>query len=376
MGSKKVAVSIFNPALGILPLILFMAITFFVPISAAFLIGIISYVVCIGISLLLFRNSPSYMLIISGIIMILYFLASVISPINIYQKHLPVIYEVFLVCIFSILKMFKRYISGKIRKNSDKNARTTAMIKLDEFFYISNFIRDAMIIHLLIILVYELLPAPYHSLQADKIIIPGLILTFFVFNIIFEYVRVAMLNQKMRSEEWLPIVNESGGVIGRVAFRISRTATPPYLHPLIRIALIYKGMLYLNKRPSYFLLDPNRIDYPFEKYVFFKHTLEEAIENVLSKGCGNKDLPVTFAFKYLYKNKKSNRLIYLYTCCINDEETMNNLTLNNGKLWTEKQIEENLTNGIFSECFEEEYYILKDTILMAEKLANPDAISN
>ena len=38
----------------------------------------------------------------------------------------------------------------------------------------------------------------------------------------------------------------------------------------------------------------------------------------------------------------------------------------NGKLWTSKQIEENLGSGVFSEYFEQEFAYLQNTVLLAE----------
>ena len=37
-----------------------------------------------------------------------------------------------------------------------------------------------------------------------------------------------------------------------------------------------------------------------------------------------------------------------------------------GKLWTSKQIEENLNQGIFSDYFAQEFEYLQNTILLAE----------
>ena len=38
----------------------------------------------------------------------------------------------------------------------------------------------------------------------------------------------------------------------------------------------------------------------------------------------------------------------------------------NGKLWSVRQIEENLGHGVFSEYFEKEFPYMKNTILLAE----------
>lgn len=61
-------------------------------------------------------------------------------------------------------------------------------------------------------------------------------------------------------------------------------------------------------------------------------------------------------------------MIFLYVSIIDDEEKFNSLELKDGKLWTEKQIEENRNSNIFSECFELEFEYLKNTVLLNYKL--------
>lgn len=48
------------------------------------------------------------------------------------------------------------------------------------------------------------------------------------------------------------------------------------------------------------------------------------------------------------------------------EEQLNQCKRRSGKLWTAKQIEENLSSGVFSEYFEKEFAYLQNTILFAE----------
>lgn len=47
---------------------------------------------------------------------------------------------------------------------------------------------------------------------------------------------------------------------------------------------------------------------------------------------------------------------------------MNEIKYPRGKLWTTKQIEDNLNSGIFSEYFNEEFAYLQNTVLLAENL--------
>ncbi|MDR3061190.1 MAG: hypothetical protein LBU57_03635 [Dysgonamonadaceae bacterium] len=295
---------------------------------------------------------------------------------SLYPEHIAIVSEVALIVSFSISLTLKDFFIEKGKKKTNKDKRMFFLVRIREILLITRILRNILIVHLIIILIYKISPDQFHSVTMDKIIFPGLLFTFIFFVMVFNTIRVSIVKKKINSEDWLPIVNETGGVIGKVALSVSLTSQKSYLHPVVRVALIYKGFFYLRKRPDRYVINPEKIDYPFEKFVFYNHSLDEAVDNALQKEMGKKDLPVKFVFRYLFNNNTTNRLVYLYTCKINDEETMNNLNLTKGKLWTEKQIEENLGKGIFSECFEKEYEILKNTVLMAEKILGNKTSAN
>jgi hypothetical protein len=140
------------------------------------------------------------------------------------------------------------------------------------------------------------------------------------------------------------------------------------LHPTVRIALVYNGLLYLREKPAHELLNPCKYDHPFEQYILYNQTLPQTIHSILKTIPGGNKLEPRFAFKYLYETVGTKSLVHLYTLVIHDKETMSLFKSLHGKIWTEKQIEENLDKNIFHECFEKEYEFLKGTVLMAEKI--------
>ena len=176
--------------------------------------------------------------------------------------------------------------------------------------------------------------------------------------------RFRMLDRRLKDEEWLPVVSEQGDVQGKVAKSVSQNLKNKFLHPLVRVALIHDGKLYLKERDNSRLLDPGKLDYPFEKYMQYNHNLEEAIRNMIKKEVGAQELPVRFLLKYVFENENTKRLIFLYVSLIPTEDDFNALNLKGGKLWTTNQIEDNIGSSVFSECFELEFEYLKNTVLM------------
>lgn len=182
---------------------------------------------------------------------------------------------------------------------------------------------------------------------------------------IFEITRLHILGKKLYREEWLPVVTEKGDVTGRVAKSITKELKNWFMHPVVRVVLLHDGKIYLKERDPSCLLNPGRLDYPFEKYLQFNHDIDEAARNSLGRECGERDLPLRFLLKYTFENDTTNRLIFLYAVNVTDEETFNSLPLNGGKLWTLAQIEDNMQGGLFSECFEQEFEYLKNTLFLA-----------
>ena len=373
MNAKRVVEPLINSAGEVLPFILFMVTSFFVPLGVAFAIGIASYFLCLIFSLFITKQTPSFILVVAGVMLVIGFtvLASSLFG-TIYPESLSIVSEIILIITFSIALGLKKSFIKKTKDKYTGEDGAAFRIRVNERYLAARIIRNFLTIHLLIILLYKILPDQLHSCTANKIVIPGLLFAFTLSIFIFETIRIWIMKLKINTENWLPIVNEAGGVIGKVAFSVSMASSKSYLHPVVRILLTYKGLFYLCERPEHFSINPGKIDYPFEKYVFFNHSLDDAVNNSLQKETERNDLPVKFAFRYLCKNDTTNRLVHLYTCRIDDEEIMYKICRGKGKLWTEKQIEENLGKGIFSECFEKEYEILKNTVLMAEKMVRQD----
>jgi hypothetical protein len=213
-----------------------------------------------------------------------------------------------------------------------------------------------------------LLPPAYHTEALDRFIYFKLLYIFIAIHFIYEFVHFYFLRKRYLSEEWLPIVDEMGIVHGKIASSISKSSSNKYLHPVIRISLIYNGMFFLREKPSLNAGNMTELDYPFETYLKYKETLDEGVMRAFEENGGSRDLPFRYLLRYVFKDIKTNQLIYLY---ISNVQNINDLPadFNKGKWWTRKQIEENLGKGFFSSCFEKEFELLNNTILSANRLS-------
>ena len=127
-----------------------------------------------------------------------------------------------------------------------------------------------------------------------------------------------------------------------------------------------KDMLYLVRRSKDEFVSPDTMDYPFHNYVLFRHSIDSTVKETLGSLAQDKSIAPRFLIRYTFENEKVKHLVSLYVICLRTEEQLNQCKRRSGKLWTAKQIEENLSSGVFSEYFEKEFAYLQNTILFAE----------
>jgi hypothetical protein len=367
MSLKKIIGSLLTPVLGMLPVVAFLVIAFFSPFPIALLGTCIAYILFFIIDTWILKYRPAYSIYGSLFAFFLLIIFSSIKPFDkLYEDYFSIVFEVFLILVFSILLFLKNYFRGKILIENDP-ARNFQLIRFDSDVYMVRIAIHVAVAHLLIVLLYVLLPHSYHSNQLDQCVYFIVLYIFITFHFIYEFIHLLMIRKKYLAEKWLPVVDEMGTVHGKVAESISYSSLNKYLHPVIRIALIHKGMLFLKEKTSSDSTGIPELDYPFEIYLKYRESLDEGVMRAFEENGGTKDLPSRFVFRYVFKNIKTNRLIYLYVSNIRTTTSLQAL-LGKGKWWTRKQIEENLGKGFFSCYFEKEYEFLSSTILQADRM--------
>lgn len=277
------------------------------------------------------------------------------------------IVEVFFVLSFIFIRLSRGKIVAKVARGQGVMLRNY----LKESFRVAFQAQYGLLIHLLIVLLFFLFDTtPEYFVNSTAIIsVCRLILLVIM---IMETVRIYILSKKLYKEEWLPVVTEDGQVTGKVAKSITKDLKNKFMHPVVRVVFFYKGRIYLQERDRNRLLNPGKLDYPFEKYLHYNDEVDDTLQDNIREEYGVQDIPLRFLLKYTFENDITKRLIFLYVSMIEDENTFNNLHLNKGKLWTASQIEDNMGTDIFSECFELEYEYLKNTILLAYQFLNTD----
>lgn len=365
---NKVKRGLDNQAIGLLPLLLFMFLDNYFSYLLSFIIGVTFCFVCIFLFQVLSKDKVyQFLLLPAATTLVLYsvFLCLRLEPVLFIYS--PLITEVLLVVVLAIVGFAKRSILQRIRTSKHPTYKRTMMrTTLNEFFFVAQLIQNLYTLHLFIILVYSILPDAMQSVRMERFLYRELGVVIGVLLILYEQIRISMMRGSLRKEMWLPVLNESGKVIGCIARSVSRSVPKKYYHPVVRVAVIYQGMLYLVKRNKSSFVSPNAIDYPFTSYVLFRHSIENTVREAIGALNGEDETTPRFLIRYTFENERVKHLVNLYVVCIRSEEEMNQIKQPGGKLWTPKQIEANMGAGVFSEYFEQEFSYLQNTILLAE----------
>lgn len=368
MLSNGIRKYISNPVIGLLPFILFVVLHALNIMLEYALIASIALAIIGEVILRIYYKSREFSLCfyISGAAMILTFLVWAITKDYVDPSRsftYIIVCEVIIVCSLMVLRASKTYIASTFFRQ--KNVFQKAL--LNEYFGAITLIQYALTLHLFGILLYRQFTIYDDDTQTFDFAVFDFLPVFFILLIgVYQFFKVDKLSSKLKKEEWLPIVTEKGEVTGKIAKSVSKNMKNKFLHPVVRVALVAQSKVYLQKRPSNDILNPDKLDYPFEKYMLFNHEINLAARNSINKMVGDllSDVSIKFVLKYVFENAETKRLIFLFVANLDDEDRIKREGNMNGKFWTIKQIEEGFADEIFSECFELEFEYLKNMVLV------------
>lgn len=354
-----------NPAIGLLPYIIFIIL---------FVSGVtVGYSAIISIALAIageaglrtyYRSrgfSPSFY--ISGISLLITLFVWSLTTKYVDKTFMPVIVcEICVICFMMLLRASKTYIASKFFRKKTLFQKAL-MNEYNESIVLIQYI---LTLHLFGVLLYLQYEGSRDEDIVDLIMIAIVPIILILTVGVFQIFKINRLVSKLKKEEWLPIVMEKGEVTGKVAKSVSLNMKNKFLHPVVRVALISNQKVYLQERPDNDILSPNKLDYPFEKYMLFNHQINLTARNSIRQMVGDElsDVSIKFLLKYIFENDDTKRLIFLFVAELDDEEMIKRKGKMNGKFWTIKQLEEGFADEIFSECFELEFEYLKNMVLV------------
>ncbi len=356
-----------NQAVGLLPILLFMILDNYISYFLSFVISLGFSFICIFLFNLLTKNKIYQFLLLPTVLtFFLYFLFLNFRIEPTFYQYSSVLIEMLFVVVLAFTGFTKSGVINRICKSDNPLfKRTQWRTTLNEFYFVSQIIQNVFTLHLFVVLVYMILPVSIHNPATENFLNSILAIILGVMIIIYEQLRIMIIQGKFRKEIWLPVLSDEGKVIGCVARSVSQGQPKKYYHPIVRIAVMYKGMLYLVKGDQEHS-SAGKLDYPYQQDVLFRRSIDATVKETLGRLGKDKNIKPRFQLTYRFENEQVKQLVYLYTLRVDTEEQLKQTSSEHGKLWTVAQIGENLQAGLFSEYFDQEFSYLKSTVLLAE----------
>lgn len=226
-----------------------------------------------------------------------------------------------------------------------------------------------------IVLIYIILSLTFESVLFEDREILGEYVKFLyagsiIFVILFETTRVFIVRSRLLKEDWLPVVDESGKVTGSVQYQSDISPQERLIHPAVRLYFIDDGKIFLKQRNPDDRSDSMLWDASVSRQVRMTESIEGALKGFTQKLYHVKPVKFLFLTQYIYRGKFSDQYIYLYVLCTSEKLQPQEGELFRTKWWTQKQIEAELSSGVFTERFEKEYEFLKRSGLLEQDGCN------
>ena len=160
-------------------------------------------------------------------------------------------------------------------------------------------------------------------------------------------------------EEWFPLVDEAGNIIGRATRRECHNGSKR-LHPVVHLHIYNKeGDLLLQKRSQTKDIQPGKWDTAVGGHVDYGESIEEALRREAREELGIKSFEAELMARYVFESDIEKELVHTYRTIYEGPFTLNKEELDDARFWRIDEIESQLGKGIFTPNFEREYNRLK-----------------
>jgi isopentenyldiphosphate isomerase/intracellular septation protein A len=286
---------------------------------------------------------------------------SIILDNDIFFKLKPGLVELILCAILAVSAFSKLNIVGLMTQRYMKEVELSKeqMIQFRKMMQLMFFI---FLIHTILVF-YS---AFYLSKEAWAFISGGLFYILFALIFGYEFLKQKLNRRKVTpvpdDEEWLPIVDEQGQIIGK-APRSACHRGEKLLHPVVHLHVLnHQKHIYLQKRPMNKLVQPGKWDTAVGGHISFGENLETALKREAWEEIGLKEFSARLVKTYRWESSIESELVYSFIS--HDFKTihLHSDEVQEGRFWTPRQIEANIGKGVFTPNFEYEYQLLEKEI--------------
>jgi isopentenyldiphosphate isomerase len=172
-------------------------------------------------------------------------------------------------------------------------------------------------------------------------------------------VKIKLQNRKYKLEEWLPLVDDKGKIIGKAPRSIVHK-NKNLLHPVVHLHVINsRKQIFLQKRPLTKLVQPGKWDTAVGGHVAVNDTIEIALKREAEEEIGISNFNAILARQYIWKTDIESEFVSLFYTNYDGEIKINADELEKGRFWNISEVNRHLKDGSLTPNFELEFSLLK-----------------
>jgi len=177
--------------------------------------------------------------------------------------------------------------------------------------------------------------------------------SYFIVRILARKIRKRSWKKRYSSDEWFDIIDEKGQIL----FQAPRTIChqdPSLLHAVVHLHIFdTNNRLYLQKRPSHKLIQPNKWDTAVGGHISSGETIPQALqrESLEEINLNLETLKIIPLARYIWRNEQESEMVFSFFCHTSAKPIPNTEEITEGRFWSARQIRERIKEEIFSENF-------------------------
>ena len=165
------------------------------------------------------------------------------------------------------------------------------------------------------------------------------------------------------SNEWFPVVDANGFVIGRSTREYCHSGAKP-LHPVIHIHIIDRfGRIYLQKRSMRKDIQPGKWDTAVGGHVSYGEMILEAAYREASEEVGLTSFNPIYLKSYEFESEVERELVNIFAAVGSFELRPDLDEVDEGKWWEVADIDASIGKGVFTPNFESEFQMIRSQLL-------------
>lgn len=159
----------------------------------------------------------------------------------------------------------------------------------------------------------------------------------------------------MIHDEWFPLVNEEGDVIGKATRRECHSGSK-LLHPVVHLHIFNDdGELYLQKRSEYKDIQPGKWDTAVGGHIDYNESVIDALYRESKEELDVKAFIPVFLYRYIFESEIERELVYTFRTIFTGPIRPDLKEVEAGRFWSIDEINTKIKSGVFTPNFQYEF---------------------